>query len=533
MRGDTTGDSMGVAIAGAGDVNGDGFDDIVVGAHRTDPGGVTEAGSAMVYSGSDGSLLHRFDGTQAFGFFGHNVAGAGDVNDDGFDDVIIGARFEDIGGTPDVGAAYVYSGLDGSLLHRFEGSVTFNTGSTFGAIASAGDQNGDGHDDLLIGAGLGFLAGEAFVYSGDDGSLLRYLDGNLWSGWNFGSAVANAGDVDGDGIDDLFIGDHNYVTVNFDQIGSASVFSGATGALIHQFFGFAPDDRFGWSIDGGGDVNGDGVSDLVIGAMWVDDGAVDTVGAAYVYSGADAALLFSYLGEFRLGQLGQSVAMIGDVNLDGHADFAIGADIAAPNGIKAAGTVDLYSGFDGSLIQRFEGTETNGQFGFSVAAAGDVNQDGRADLAIGEIQAVTGGLGQTGAAHAYALDPFLRSSSDQLSASSGVDLVLDLDFPASEAGFTGAVLVSAAGPGSTLVGGTEIPLTRDSYFNLGLGGWTPPIMTGSPTTLDADGNAQVTLISVPQLLPFAGTYWLAAVSADLPTSSVRLSSVALVITVVP
>jgi FG-GAP repeat len=198
LVGTTPGQHFGTAVSGAGDVNADGYGDVIVGA--TDGNGVSsQIGIARVYSGFDGSLLHTFIAGAPGSAFGAAVAGAGDVDDDGYDDLVVGARYDSTNGTF-AGAVYVYSGFDGSLIHDFYGSATADRLGV--SVDGAGDVNGDGKDDIIAGAYFagnnGFWSGSAYVYSGHNGSILR-----TWHGQGefefFGASVAGVGDVNGGG----------------------------------------------------------------------------------------------------------------------------------------------------------------------------------------------------------------------------------------------------------------------------------------------------------------------------------------------
>ena len=218
FNGDNSDDFFGRSVSDAGDVNGDGFADLIAGAFGNDENG-NYAGSARVFSGADGSVLYNFYGDNGYDLFGFSVSGAGDVDGDGFDDLIVGAAGADNGGT-----ARVYSGADGSVIYNFNGD---STGDFFGrSVSLAGDVNGDGFDDLVVGAyyddNIGNDSGSARVFSGADGSVLATLYGDN-AGDLFGHSVSGAGDVNGDGFDDLIIGaryDDNTGT----NSGSARVF---------------------------------------------------------------------------------------------------------------------------------------------------------------------------------------------------------------------------------------------------------------------------------------------------------------------
>ncbi|XOV77214.1 MAG: integrin alpha [Phycisphaerales bacterium] len=202
------------------------------------------SGSARVFSGADGSVFFTFDGDAADDQFGWSVSGAGDVNGDGFDDFIVGAPFGSTNGIVS-GSARVFSGNDGSILYTFYGD---SVEDAFGySVSGAGDVNGDGFDDLVVGAYFestnGTASGSARVLSGADGSILYTFYGDSAGGW-FGFSVSGAGDVDGDGFDDFIVGapfDDNSAI----NSGSARVFSGADGSVLFAFSGDSPDGFFG------------------------------------------------------------------------------------------------------------------------------------------------------------------------------------------------------------------------------------------------------------------------------------------------
>ncbi|MCA9773362.1 MAG: FG-GAP repeat protein, partial [Myxococcales bacterium] len=189
--GDSNRDNFGIAVSGAGDVNGDNFDDLIVGAERDDNNG-PESGSARVLSGADGSTLYTFDGDSADDAFGASVSGAGDVNGDDFADVIVGAPRDDNSGD-DSGMARVFSGADGAILYTFDGG---GAGDELGSsVAAAGDINGDDFDDVIVGAPQPVVAGGfARIFSGANGAVLRTLEGKFPE-TEVGSSVAGAGDV--------------------------------------------------------------------------------------------------------------------------------------------------------------------------------------------------------------------------------------------------------------------------------------------------------------------------------------------------
>jgi len=377
--GDSADDWFGILVSGAGDVNGDGFDDLIVGAYGDDNNG-SMSGSARVFDGINGSILHTFYGDSSGDQFGRSVSGAGDVNGDGFDDLIVGAYADDNNGR-NSGSARVFSGTDGSILHTFDGD---SVDDWFGfAVSSAGDVNGDGLADLIVGAyrddNNGSGSGSARVFSGANGSVLYTFNGDSVSD-AFGWSVSGAGDVNGDGLADLIVGAYGDDN-NAGDSGSARVFSGANGSALYIFNGDSEADYFGISVSDAGDVNGDGLADLIVGAPF-DDNLGSSSGSARVFSGANGSVLYTFNGDSAEDEFGFSVSGAGDVNGDGLADLIVGAQYDDNTG-GDSGSARLFSGADGSILTTFNGDFAEDYFGVSVSGAGDVNGDGFDDLLVG------------------------------------------------------------------------------------------------------------------------------------------------------
>jgi hypothetical protein len=364
LVGDSSADEFGHSVAGAGDLDGDGLRDVLVGAPLDDEN-QTNDGTASAYRIRPGApwTIRRNDGISPFELHGRSLANAGDVDADGVDDLVVGAYFSNFAGWHS-GAVRVYSGVDGALLHVFHGSAAdVELGR---AVAGAGDVDGDGHADVIAGAALAaFQRGIARVWSGRTGALLHEFQGVL-VGDRLGISVAGAGDVNADGFDDVIVGAFFGYTNQY-----ARVFSGRDGTLLYEFMPVG-EFGFGQSVAGAGDVDGDGHADLVVGAY--RDLSIQVTCLAKVFSGRTGALLHNLPGAFG-DQFGWSVASMGDVDGDGLDDLAIGAD--------AGGYVNLYSGGTGALLHTFRGSHTDDRFGASVASAGDVNGDGVKDLVVG------------------------------------------------------------------------------------------------------------------------------------------------------
>ncbi len=334
INGINAGDDSGYSVSGAGDVNGDGLDDLIVGAWRADPGGNNEGQSYVVFGKADGTAVELSDvvaGTGGFAINGANstdslgfsVSGAGDVNGDGLNDLIVGAPSTDAGGNRAAGQSYVVFGKPDGIPVELSDVITGTGGFAMNGIYSvdlsgnsvsgAGDVNGDGFDDLIVGAyhadpGGNYSAGQSYVVFGKmDGTIVELSDvvvgtsGFTIIGINSedfsGGSVSGAGDVNGDGFDDLIVGAHGVDLGDGERAGqSYVVFGKADGtavelsAVLAATGGFAINgtnirDDLGRSVSGAGDMNRDGLDDLIVGAYRADPGGISEAGRSYVVFG--------------------------------------------------------------------------------------------------------------------------------------------------------------------------------------------------------------------------------------------------------
>ncbi len=422
---------LGYSVASVGDVNGDGFGDVAIGAPLYDA-----KGRVFVYLGTrtwpeglgDPWII---DGDQQDAWFGHSVASAGDVNGDGFGDVVVGAPFFSNGHVRE-GRASVYLGSAQGFQPAPWVVESNQTGAEYGhSVSSAGDVNGDGYGDVLIGApkfennGDSGLAdeGRAYLYLGGAGGLATTPiwegRGDRRKGAKFGFSVGAAGDVDGDGFGDVVVGAPD------DAKGAAN--SGAVFVYFGAETGIAPNRiwttnsnaggaQLGFSVGGAGDVNGDGYADVVVGvpgeSYTISVGRVSyaRTGVVHIYFGSGEAEALPTGGpsvtiradlELRgaaNGRFGQSVGSAGDVNGDGRADVVVGAPLVARS----------YVFFDLGISQEnqtrphivFERAD-GGEHGFSAASAGDVNGDGFADIVVGTPKHAPPNLADAGLAEVY------------------------------------------------------------------------------------------------------------------------------------
>jgi hypothetical protein len=353
---------FGQAVSGAGDVNSDGYDDVVVGASLEDDV-YTQAGRAYIFNGQTGGLIYSLYSPNegVCGRFGWSVSGAGDVNSDGYDDVVIGAPFESPPGSPywDMGRAYVFSGQTSLPLYTLIPQATGDS-LWFGfSVSGAGDVNSDGYDDVIVGArgadNAVFNSGAAYVFSGQTGSLLHTLVSPYQEIYGrFGKSVSGAGDVNSDGYDDVVVGAPAETYV-YNDAGSAYVFNGLTGGLLRTLLSPNPEfgGRFGESVSGAGDVNLDGFDDVVVGAAQEDPGtSPEHAGRAYIFSGQNWALLKTLASpnEEVQGHFGYAVSCAGDVNSSGYPEVIVGAYGESPGTAPSeAGRAYVYSPTPGTI----------------------------------------------------------------------------------------------------------------------------------------------------------------------------------------
>ena len=395
----------GWSVGGAGNVNGDTYSDIIVGAYLFD-NGQTDEGRVFVFHGSFGGLVATptwtAESNQAGAQFGYSVACAGDVNGDGYSDVIIGSPDFD-NGQANEGRALVYYGSAAGLAATAAWTTESNqVSASLGAVvACAGDVNGDGYSDVIIGAASYEIGqtdeGWAFLYYGSATGLSFIADWTAESnqaGAAYGWWVASAGDVNGDGYSDVIVGASDFDNGQTDE-GRAFVYHGSALGLSAIANWTAESDQagafFGASVSSAGDVNGDGYSDVIVGAYFFDNGQTDE-GRAFVYHGSALGLsaIANWTAESdQAGAIfGFSVSSAGDVNGDGYSDVIVGAfyfDNGQSDSDEGRAYVYHGSALGLSAIANWtaESDQVGAIFGFSVSSAGDVNGDGYSDVIVG------------------------------------------------------------------------------------------------------------------------------------------------------
>lgn len=455
-NGESAGDRAGGAVAIVPDLNGDGFDDIVISSPFDDDGG-TDAGQVYVYFGkaagfpastnlgtADASFIGENGGDQA----GCSIA-SGDFNGDGLGDLALGAWGSSTGGAF-AGAVYVVFGTLGAWATDVDlsGADVKLVGETAGDfagfnISSAGDVDGDGIEDLLIGAygeaSAGNQAGKLYVVLGHQGAWsssasLSTADAS-WTGEVAGDragwSVAGVGDLNGDGFDDLVVGAPRH--------DGSAIFSGKVYVILgesdpsnlglslasvsNSLLGQSALDEAGTSVARAGDVDGDGFADVLISAPYRDIGASDA-GAVYIMAGRTGAVPYGLnaslatanlvvTGEGIGDHLGLATAGGGDLNGDGYADVVLGSPDRDQSGtdrgmayilLGRPGFSGVIGSGSGSVNGSFLGVSGGDRTAVAISIAGDVDDDGRSDLLIGAHQR-TGSGASSGAAYLHLLLP--------------------------------------------------------------------------------------------------------------------------------
>jgi len=303
------GDQLGIGIEAAGDVNRDGVPDVVASA----PG----ADSAYVYSGADGHVLLSVTAEKQSDAFGRHVAGVGDIDHDGYADVIVGAPANGAGGDG-AGRAYVYSGKDGRVLLTLTGEAAHDA---FGS-AVAGSTRGK-KSFLIVGApGAGPKhAGRTYVYTSLTTRPAFVVDADDTGNALGAMFLSTVGDVDHDGVPDIYISDFSNAAKG-PQTGRIYVHSGYDGKRLLTLTGETAGEGFGIGPADAGDVDHDGHADLIVGA-WQYAGAAMSGGRAYLYSGKDGHLMKTFTCRIPGDAFGFDAVGMGDVDGDGTIDFLI------------------------------------------------------------------------------------------------------------------------------------------------------------------------------------------------------------------
>lgn len=380
---------LGAAIAPVGDVNSDGIVDFAQGS----PGESGARGRVRIVSGKDGGVLAFADGASPGDNFGAAIAGIGDVDGDGAPELIVGAPKQDVYYPPTntvLGKAGSYTIVSGATGAKLDERTVPTADLELGyAVASLGDADGDGSPDYAIGAP---------GYDNDRGQVLLFFSAlpNQWTllngftvGDRFGAALANVGDMNGDGVDELAVGapGTDGLFANSD-VGAGHVYTLPSGQLLFSSPGYWTGARLGTAVAAAGDINGDGRPDVAFGGPYNGANGAEA-GRVVVLSGQGPSHvpLKALLGPSG-SRFGSSIAGVGDWDGDGFDDLVVGApafDLTLPfsQPLTDSGYVAVLSPKTGATLTTWLHAESFAQFGSAVAGLGDLNGDGLGEVAAG------------------------------------------------------------------------------------------------------------------------------------------------------
>lgn len=505
---------LGAAVACIGDIDGDQIPDTLQGSPGSFSGSLTTNGKVQIRSGANGAQIDRVLGAATGDRLGTAVANAGDVTGDGVDDFLCGAPFHDAGAN-NGGAVYLYNGATRAKVRTWLGA---DANGNFGMSISGGvDVTGDNVPDVLIGApeaAVGGLtgAGRAFLYDGATGALIRSHDG-VAAEDHLGAAVLLLEDVNADLMGDYVLGIPGSDLGPGLRAGAVEVYDGAVGTFLYGRSGSTDAAEFGFSLARIADRNRDGVNEFLVGSP----GAIGPLGATYgavrVYLGDTGDLQKQYVPDETDTRYGASVSGAGDVDRDGIEDVLIGAPHADSGGFTDNGAFWFVSGASGFHSRVADGPGSDANMGAAVACAGDLDGDRRPAIMVGTPGFNPGTLPRAGAVDIYEIDPWMTVDVDSFSSAAGTVVNFVIDFPAASGGNAYEIFASALGTGPTIRGGFKLPLTVDFLFKR-MHTLPPAVWTGHDGLLDAAGDA-VSALPIPSNLAasYVGkTLWFAAVS---------------------
>ena len=388
---------FGLTIVTMGDLNGDGAPDLAVAAPFQDGdfdsfqegfGKPQNVGKIFLIDGANLSILNELNDPEFQqvqqghfgGQIGASMATVADLNGDGITDLIAGVPHHIAGmdvREPEInaGEAFVFSGKDGLILFTLSDPTAEEDGKMGAAVAGLGDVDGDGVPDVAVGVPGKDIGGEdgipnvglVYLFSGQTGALIRTLNhpdqGGAEAGAAFGSALVNAGDVNGDETSDVLIGAPGE--------GHVFVVSGKTGNLLFDIASPITEDlpSFGAAVAGGKDFNRDGKPDFVVGSPNLEGFR----GAAYTFNGSDGSLQQTLLPENRqhFAKFGSSLCVSDDLTGDRRADVAVGAPGQNVNGLLQAGAISIFDGRRGRAVRTISSAspQMRGLFGTAIDAA--------------------------------------------------------------------------------------------------------------------------------------------------------------------
>jgi hypothetical protein len=379
------------------DVDGDGHADVAAGARFKLAPVNQQNGCTTVWSGATGAPIREWDGEWADGLFGHWVMPIPDLSGDGLADVVIAAPHARVGGIAR-GMLVARSPKTGEQIWQRAETESENLGWD---LTLAGDYDGDGRTDLFVGA-PGAKGSRVYLLSGKDGSVLRTYsapsDAEAFGWW-----VARLDDLDGDGHPDLAVGAPTAANADGKRVGGAWALSSASGKELRHWTGTDPRGGFGGVVTGLADLDHDGKGEIAVAAPGTEDQSRTIPGELWIYSSATGKELRHWTGK-QPGELyGRMIVETPDLDGDGVDDVAVGAPAYRRGTSDRVGRVELRSGMTGKVLAEFIGDEADCWFGWHIRRAPDPDGHGRPALLIGSLRCPIGGEPGVGLIDLYVL----------------------------------------------------------------------------------------------------------------------------------
>lgn len=532
------GEEFGSAMDVGPDFDGDGWPEYLVGAPDRQGWWGAVGGASLIRGGTNQPIWDFVSPywSQIAWSTGASLSFVPDLNYDGYADVLVGDP-SDREFAPDAsGRVYVLDGLRGTIIREHTGEPVgtngFDGDVTGAAIIGVPDVDGDGAGDYIVGSPRSDLGsstnarnGKLTAYSGRTGMMLWALAG--LAGDELGNSLDVGPDLTNDGKAELLA---PTITTHSAGVYFVDPASGLVILVIPPILN-SSNVAARFSAVTSVDLDFDGVPDLIGGSRGSSTPSALAAGMVAAVSSVTRQVLWRTESNTPWEWFGSSLSSTADLDLDGVPEILVGVPTEINNHATGKGFVQILSGRDGSRLWKIRTTtESSTLYGITVQGYG---RHGRKDMALIGEPTASSVLPYAGAVHVIQFEPYLSANALSVSAAAGASVIYKLDFPASEAGLSYALLASASGRGPTIVGGISVPLTADGVFSRTLAGNYPGAMLHARGRLDAQGRAQAALIAGAGTLAaqVGRTFHLAAVTGT--GASARLSSIAVPLSIEP